>query len=77
MFFVLVKSFHKKEKNCLNTLSYNTTDNIRFMPNSLSSLAEKLAKELHKVKCKEYKSDQEYMAVNNVSLIFKCIYYIY
>ena len=51
--------------------------NIRFMPSSLSSLAEKLAKELHKVKCKEYKSDQEYVAVNDVSLIFKCMYCIY
>ena len=40
--------------------------NIRFMPSSLSSLAEKLAKEFHKVKCKEYKSDQEYVAVNDL-----------
>ena len=42
------------------------------MSRSLSSLADNLAKGLHKDKCKMY-SVLEYMTVNDDPLVFKCV----
>ena len=43
------------------------------MSNSPSSLSDNLAKGLHKDKCKNCKSDLEYMAVNDGTLVFNCV----
>ena len=43
------------------------------MSSSLSSLADNLAKGHHKDKCKNCKSDLEYMTVNDGTLVFKCV----
>ena len=44
-----------------------------FMTSWLSVMAYNLSEGLHKGKYKNWKSDFEYMTVNDGSLIFKCI----
>ena len=43
------------------------------MPSSLSNLADNLADAIYKDKCEDWKSDLEYMTVNDGSLAFKCV----
>ena len=43
-------------------------DIVRYIASSLSSLADHLVEGLHKGKCKTFKSDLEYMIVNNGAL---------
>ena len=45
-------------------------NSVRFMSSSPSSLSDNLAKGLHKDKCKNCKSELEYMAVNDGTLVF-------
>ena len=47
-------------------------DSVRLISSSPSKLAENIAEELHKDRCKDFKSDIEYMTVNDGSLVLKC-----
>ena len=43
------------------------------MSSSLSSLADNLSEGLHKSKCKDCKSDLEYVTAKNNTRTFKCV----
>ena len=60
----LAREEHAKRKS---------TDNVRCMSSSLSSLADNLAEGIDKDKCQDCKSDLEYMIVNDGSLEFKFV----
>ena len=62
----------KKENENGKAIPYKIKfiNSVRFMSSSPSSLSDNLAKGLHKDKCKNCKSDLEYMAVNDGTLVF-------
>lgn len=67
----------KKENGNSKAITYNIEfiNSVRFMSNSLSSMADNLAKGIHKDKCKNFKSDLQFMTVNDDTLVFNCINY--
>ena len=67
----------KKENGNGKAITYNIKfiNSVRFMSNSLSSMADNLAKGIHKDKCKNFKSDLQFMTVNDDTLVFNCINY--
>ena len=48
-------------------------NSVNVMSSSPSSLDDNLAERSHKDKCKNCKSNHEYMTVSNGSLVFKCV----
>ena len=48
-------------------------DSFRFMPTSLSSHVDNLSEKLHSDKCKDCKSELDYMSVKYNQLIFQCL----
>ena len=48
-------------------------DSFRFMSTSLSSLVHNLSEKLHSDKCKDCKSELDYMSIKNNKLIFQCL----
>ena len=61
------------ENGKTRTYKIKFIDTVGFMSSSLSVLADNLAKRLHKDKYENRKSDLEYIAVNDGSLLFKRI----
>ena len=49
------------------------TDSFRFISTSLSSLVDKLSEKLHSDKCRDCKSELDYMSVEDNQLIFQCL----
>ena len=60
----------KKKMKMANKIQF--IDSIRFMSSSLSRLADNLSEGLHKGKCKDCKSDLDYVRVKDSKLTFKC-----
>ena len=50
-------------------------DSFRFMSTSLSSLFDNLSAKRHTNKCKDCKSELDYMSIKNNQLIFQCLEY--
>ena len=48
-------------------------DSFRFMSTSLSSLVDNLSEKLYSDKCKDCKSELDYMSIKNNQLIFQCL----
>ena len=46
-------------------------DSVRFMSTSLSSLVDNLSEKRHSDKCKDYKSELDYMSIKNNQFIFQ------
>ena len=67
---MLIKKENENGESITCTVKF--IDSVRSMLSSLSSQANTLTEGSHKDKCKNFKSDLEYMTVNNVSLEFKC-----
>ena len=80
--------FRRKHREIPNILNANEKENgngkivicklkfinsLKFIGSPLSSLADNLAEELHKSKYKDCRCCLEYVTVNYVSLIFKCV----
>ena len=65
----------KRENKNDKTITYKLIFlySVRFMPSLLSYLADNLTKGLHNHKCKDYKSDLEYVIAKENALAFKCI----
>ena len=65
----------EKELENGDTVTYKVKfiNSLRFMASSLLSLADTLADELHKIKCKYGKSCFDYMKVRDKLLTFKCL----
>ena len=51
----------------------NFIDSFRFMSTSLSSLGDNLSEKLHSDKCKDCKSQLDYMSIKNNQLISQCL----
>ena len=56
-----------------NMYRLNFIDSFRFMSTSLSSLADNLSEKLHRDKCKDSKSQLDYMSIKNNELISQCL----
>ena len=67
---MLIKKENENGESITRTVKL--IDSVRSMLSLLSIQANALTKGFHKDKCKNFKSDLEYMTVNNVSLEFKC-----
>ena len=67
----------KKENESGRTITYKIKfiNSVKLMVSSLSSLADNLAKRLHKDKCRKCKSCLEYKTFKNSSFVFKCVDY--
>ena len=52
-----------------NMYRLNFIDSFRFMSTSLSSLGDNLSEKLHSGKCKDCKSQLDYMSIKNNQLI--------
>ena len=65
----------KKELDNSKTITYKLKfiDSFRFMSTSLSSLVDNLSEKLHSDKCKDCKSELDYMSVKDNQLIFQCL----
>ena len=48
-------------------------DSFRFMSTSLSSIADNLSEKLHSDKCKDCKSELDYMLIKKNKLILQCL----
>ena len=57
------------------TITYSSKfiDSSRFMSTSLSSVVDNLSEKLHSDKCKDCKSELDYMSVKDNQLIFQCL----
>ena len=64
-----------KELDNGKTITYRLKfiDSFRFMSTSLSSLVDNLSEKLHSDKCKDCKSELDYMSVKDNQLIFQCL----
>ena len=64
-----------KELDNGKTITYKLKfiDSFRFMSTSLSSLVDNLSEKLHSDKCKDCKSELDYMSVKDNQLIFQCL----
>ena len=65
----------KKELDNSKTVTYKQKfiDSFRFMSTSLSSFVDNLSEKLHSDKCKDCKSELDYMSVKDNQLIFQCL----
>ena len=65
----------KKELDNSKTITYKLKfiDSFRFMSTSLSSLVDNLSEKLYSDKCKDCKSELDYMSIKNNQLIFQCL----
>ena len=65
----------KKELDNSKTITYKLKfiDSFRFMSTSLSSFVDNLSEKLHSDKCKDCKSELDYMSVKYNQLIFQCL----
>ena len=65
----------KKELDNGKTITYKLKfiDSFRFMSTSLSSFVDNLSEKLHSDKCKDCKSELDYMSVKYNQLIFQCL----
>ena len=65
----------KKELDNGKTITYKLKfiDSFRFMSTSLSSLVDNLSEKLYSDKCKDCKSELDYMSIKNNQLIFQCL----
>ena len=63
-----------KELDNGKTITYKLKfiDSFRFMSTSLSSLVDNLSEKLHSDKCKDCKSELDYMSFEDGQLIFRC-----
>ena len=66
-----------KELGHGKTMTYRLKfiDSFRFMSTLLSSLVDNLSEKRHSDKCKDYKSELNYMSVKDNQLIFQCLEY--
>ena len=64
-----------KELDNGKTITYKLKfiDSFRFMSTSLSSLVDNLSEKLYSDKCKDCKSELDYMSIKNNQLIFQCL----
>ena len=65
----------KKKLDNSKTITYKLKfiDSFRFMSTSLSSFVDNLSEKLHSDKCKDCKSELDYMSVKDNQLIFQCL----